>query len=542
MNQPARDLEAAQKTIAVLKGKVISLYNGNDESAVARQLKAAQAREEANRQRRELMELRQKELQSHSDRLEAEVAQRTREMRNILDHVTFGFLLLDENMKVAEGYTNSCNVLLEQEGALTGQSIIELLSPKSPLSYELSFGQLYEDIMPEEVSLGQLPQRFVMASGRALRVEPSVIRDQQGAVAQILLTISDVSALEAARRESDNNRILVSILKAKPAFLAFLHECKGQLRSAKDALLSGDQATARRALHTVKGNSASYDLQAVVSYVHEQEELETLTEASLEGTHEKLRAYLKANYDVLEIDYDDEAIERYQVSDAQVERLRQIVIEGGSESPALRRWTAELVQKPALELLGPIDDFVQRLATRLDKKVNFELKGGDTLVDVETVRPAFRLLSHMLRNALDHGIERAEARAPKPESGRLTLSLEATTKDYTICLEDDGRGVDGQRLADKAVASGRLTQQQADALDHEARLQLAFLDGLSSAEQTTDISGRGVGMSAVKSEIEAVYGTVSLSSKLGEGTQIRICIPKPELLQPTSIMPPSSLG
>lgn len=542
MSQPVRDLEAAHKTIAVLKGKVISLYNGNDESAVARQLKAAQAREEANRQRRELMELRQKELQSHSDRLEVEVARRTQEMRNILDHVTFGFLLLGEDMNVADGYTNSCNVLLEHDAPLTGKSIIELLSPQSPLSYELSFGQLYEDIMPEEVSLGQLPERFVMASGRALRVEPSVIRDAQGAVDRILLTISDVSALEAARRESDNNRILVSILKAKPAFLAFLRECKSQLRLAHDALSKQDQATARRSLHTVKGNSASYDLSEVVRYVHEQEELVTLTEESLEGTHEKLRAYLKANYDVLEIDYDDEAIERYQVSDAQVERLRQIVVEGGSLSPELRRWTAELVQKPAGELLGPVDEFVSRLASRLEKKVNFELNGAETLVDVETVRPAFRLLSHMLRNALDHGIEPSDARADKPENGHLALTIEANTKNYIVRLTDDGRGIDGQRLAEKAVTLGRISQAQADELDHKGRLQLAFLDGLSSAEQTTEISGRGVGMSAVKSEVEAAYGTVTLSSELGRGTEIEISIPKPELLQPTSIMPPSSLG
>ena len=103
---------AAEKTVEVLKTKVRSMYQGGSKTAVQRQLEKSRARDEKNRQRRAMMELKSAELERYSATLESEVAERTREIQDILDNVTFGFLLIDRDLKVRSGFTKSCEVLV----------------------------------------------------------------------------------------------------------------------------------------------------------------------------------------------------------------------------------------------------------------------------------------------------------------------------------------------------------------------------------------------------------------------------------------------
>lgn len=98
--------------------------------------------------------------------------------------------------------------------------------------------------------------------------------------------------------------------------------------------------------------------------------------------------------------------------------------------------------------------------------------------------------------------------------------------EVALVLEDDGRGIDGWRLAQKAVARGQLSPEAADALDEAGRLELMFLDGLSTAEQATDVSGRGVGMSAVRAEVERLGGRLEIRTVVGEGTAFSIVLPR----------------
>ncbi len=538
MNDLARDLHAAEKTLEVLKAKVVDLYNGTDDSLIARQLRAARRREEENRRKQEVMAVRQQALEHHSRELEAEVARRTAEMRAILDHVTFGFVLVGPNLEVLEGYTKSCNRLLGCDSDLTGQSFSDLLGVANPFCYQLSFEQVFEDIMPEEVSLAQLPTRFELKNGNVLGVDPSVIRGADGAVSAVLMTVSDIGALEAAQNENRTNRILVSILKGRSAFLGFLGEAKTNIVVAKDSVSRGDLITARRALHTVKGNAASYDLNDVVECVHSLEELETIDAVGVAKVEQELRAFLLKHAAILEIDYDSDEGEQYRLSVEQFSNLKMIAT--GAQVPQLRRWTAEVARKPAMELLGPLEQFVGRLAERLGKEIEFELQGADTPVDVDTMRPVFSLLSHLIRNAIDHGIETKAERGTKEPIGRLIVSIGSDGKNYFVRVSDDGRGIDVQRLTDKAIELGHLSLARAQEMSLDEKIELVFMDGLSAAQETTDISGRGVGMSAVRSEVKRLYGSVKLATELGQGTTIELVVPKPEVLQASSLVPPSA--
>jgi len=134
-------------------------------------------------------------------------------------------------------------------------------------------------------------------------------------------------------------------------------------------------------------------------------------------------------------------------------------------------------------------------------------------------------LEHMLRNALDHGIESKEQRAAsgKPESGTIKLSVAREGGDIVLRMKDDGAGIDPQRIRDKAVAQNLITQDAQ--LSHSDTLQLIMAAGFSTAEQVTQISGRGVGMDVVASEIKQLGGLIAIESELGQGTEFVVRLP-----------------
>ena len=523
-----RQLNAAEKTVAILKSKVKELYNGGSTSVIHKLLEKAQKREEAARQKRQLMEVR-------TEQLESEVKKRTRAIRTIIDNVKFGFLVIGHDMHVQDECTHSCLGLFDTK-KVAGKNLCDLLqlNEQEMTFFQLCIDQIYEDLLPATVSMAQLPRRFE-TKARILSVEGSIIRDEANKVNQLLFTVSDITALEAAQRESNNNRVLVRILKEKESFKSFLLDSSTQLVQAKSAVKKKDVSFVRRVIHTVKGNSASYGLTEIMSTIHGIEEHDKVVVKDLELIEDMFRKFLKANYTVLEIDYDRSADFGFEVTTDQLKNLKGIIKKiKTKDSAEIKRWTAKLVQKPASTMLGPVGEFVAKLADRLRKDVEFEISGTDTLMDVDTMRPVFQSMTHMIRNAIDHGIEPAGERKNKSNRGYLKIALSASPSAYRIVIADDGRGIDVEMLKQKAVEKKLLTKKEAQNMADSDAMELIFLDGLSTAKETTDISGRGVGMSAIKAVIDRNYGEIKIETKVGKGTTFTLSIPKPEVLAPST--------
>ncbi len=520
---------AAEKTVEVLKRKVLELYN-DDQSSVVRQLRAATKRSEESRRKREIAEVRAGALARYSETLEAEVAPHREAIKTILDHVTFGFLVVGRDLVVLPETTRSC-VRLFGRSDIEGQPLPALLALSSQCEQQFVLGadQVFEDVLPEEVSLAQMPQTFSLPDGRIVRAEGSVIRSADGEVRALLFTISDISALVEATRESQTNRMLVGILKQKEAFSAFLLEAQEQVRAARVALGDGDQVFVRRVVHTIKGNAASYGMTEIVELIHHIEEAAEVGTGQIDAIVEGLRGFLRRHYNVIEIDYERAGAQAYAVTLEQISQVRGILDEirgvDGTARDRLHRWTAGVLARPAGQLIGPMPEFVERLAERLGKRVELVLQGEETIVDVETMRPVLMSLSHLLRNSIDHGIEAPSARGPKGPKGHLSVRFEDLGDAYGLEVEDDGRGIDLPKLRAGAVARGLATEAQI-ARRSDGGVGLIFLDGLSTALETTYISGRGVGMSAVKSAVEGVGGTLAVSTTMGLGTTFTMRVPK----------------
>lgn len=183
--------------------------------------------------------------------------------------------------------------------------------------------------------------------------------------------------------------------------------------------------------------------------------------------------------------------------------------------------------QPIEHVWSKMPRIVRDLAAVCHREVKLELSGGDTELDRSLLEAVKDPLTHLVRNAVDHGIESAEDRvaAGKPGKGELALRAYHASGQVVVEVADDGRGIDPEKIGAKAVQRGLRTQAQVDAMSPSDLLQLLFLPGFSTAEAVTNVSGRGVGMDVVRTKIEAIGGAVEVDSVVGRGTTWRLRIP-----------------
>ena len=203
-------------------------------------------------------------------------------------------------------------------------------------------------------------------------------------------------------------------------------------------------------------------------------------------------------------------------------------------SQRLNLITTELqegVMKTRMQPIGNIwskfPRVVRDLATSCGKQVNIEMEGKETELDKTIIESIKDPLTHLVRNAVDHGIEMPEKRlaAGKSPEGHLFLRAFHEGGQVNIEISDDGAGIDLERVKQKALEKGLLAPDQAARLSDRELLNLLFLPGFSTAEKVTNVSGRGVGMDVVKTNIEKIGGTVDIQNRVGQGTTLKIKIP-----------------
>ncbi len=170
---------------------------------------------------------------------------------------------------------------------------------------------------------------------------------------------------------------------------------------------------------------------------------------------------------------------------------------------------------------------VRDIAKKLGKKVKLEMKGGETKLDKNMIEMLADPMIHIMRNSLDHGIEIPDEREKKGKDASGTVTLNAYAQSDRIIIEiiDDGAGINVDRVATKVIEKGLLTPEQIDAMSEDEKAELVLLPGLSTAEEITEFSGRGVGMDVVKKSIEGFGGSINITTKANKGTVITLAIP-----------------
>ncbi len=471
------------------------------------------------------------ELKGINTNLEKIVAERTATIKTILDNVKFGFFLIDRSQQIQDGFSKSCYDLLGK-GLKAGTHVLEAIGVKgtrnAPLVEEF-ISQAFEDMLPEEMTLQQLPSRAQIGE-RILSLVSTTVRDSSNQVAAILFTVIDATNLEKVERENQRHKVLVRLLKELDSFKDFVEETKTRLALCRKFVTHNEQAKVRAELHTMKGNTAAYDMVDIAKLIHNIEDASQVNAADVDRIEASFISFLEQNFDVLQMVWTGEGHESYNVSKIDLESIiKRVRSSAGTDARALSEltsWATEIQYKSARSLIGALPDYTERLASRLGKECKVRVEGGDVKMDPEKMRPIMQSLVHLVRNSIDHGIETPALRAGKPEAGQLSITCAESPTEWRVTVSDDGCGIDTKRIVDRAVANGLISKEQAVSMTHQEKCKLIFHNGVSTAESVSDISGRGVGMGAVEASVSEAGGTLTIDSKEGQGTTATIVVPR----------------
>jgi len=453
-------------------------------------------------------------------RLDRVVAQRNRDMAQILDNVAQGLVTVELDGRMSCEHSR---MLARWFGPPTDASRLwsYLFGHDSDLEMwvEIGFTALRNQDALFDVHLEQLPSR-IERDGRKFRVEYQPIGEPPTTV---LVVVSDITE-EIARQHADRaQRELVAVIERayrdRAGFSAFILETDEMMRGC-EAVWAGELDELKRLLHTLKGNAALFGVFSMSETCHDLEtEIEETREppsatqlARLLDTwhkfHEQVDHLLgvSARRTIL-VDWDEYQSVLTLLDDPQM-----------SWVPQIRRWGQDAT-RPHLERFG---DQASLLARRLCKaELDVEIQDNELRLDGPRFAPLWSVLIHGVRNAIAHGIETTELRlaAGKPERARLRLSSAVRSDELVIEIEDDGAGIDWRAVATRAHALGLPAETPRELTE------ALFENGMSTAKEITQEAGRGVGMSALRATCSDLGGTIELTSAAGRGTLVRCRIP-----------------
>lgn len=443
-------------------------------------------------------------------------------MRDLLDNIPFGFLLVDRTLAVQPGFTKSVGELVGQPVKANAE-LPALLSPtdtKKQFELEIGLEQVFDDLLPEEVALGQVPKRYTMEDGRLISIDVRTIR-HEGEIDRVLIALIDVTDLDAAERQAAHASVLVDLIRRRSAFRMMLRDALTHLEGIRES----GETEKRRAIHTVKGNAGIFGLREIAELAHEIEESHTITPDAPERLARALCDYIDSIADVLGFDASRIDEMTLDIKHADLDELSHSVRES-QDTRVVEAWVETRKRRPVGQLLGPLDVQIGRMAERMGKLAKVQVRGTDVRVDPIAIQPILRGIPHLVRNAVDHGLEPPEERGSKDPTGHIEVSFEERGEELVVKVSDDGQGIDVERLREGLVAKGFRTRAQIEEMSDAEVLDGIFFDGFSMRDEVTDVSGRGVGAPAVRSAVEASGGVVTVKTAVGQGTTVVMRVPR----------------
>ncbi len=471
------------------------------------------------------------ELEQHRSHLEGLVVARTHElaarnaaMRLVHDNVDQGLVTID-----LDGVLRSeRSAAFDRWFAASGdepRTFYDAIGPDNErlrLSLKMAWEQLVLGFLRIAVSLDQIPARFDRGNRHfTLSVKPIVSGES---VIAALLVISDVTAELDARNEQARQREEVQVFQRiasdKAGFVAFLEETGSMV----EQLRSGHGLDAKEQLalvHTVKGNAAQCDVRSVADVAHELESF--IVDANAPAGRSQLFALFRA-WDALGLQVGElvgPGDSRIEITHGELERLVDSVKSGLSKAELVSRLEM-FFDEPVATRFSRLGGHAQRLAGRLGKpSPKIEVDTCDLRLPRQRYAAFWAGLVHVVRNAVDHGVEDAAVRLASGKATQGKLSFRARVDDRAMVLEiaDDGAGIDWARLQRKAEAAG-LPSGSPDDLS-----RALFASGVTTLDVVTETSGRGVGLAAVWHETVKLGGTVVVTGEACKGTQFVFRVP-----------------
>lgn len=527
-------------------------------------------------------------VKEYTERLEDMVAEKIREIKDILDNIEQGLFTVGMDGKINPDYALSTNGILDVEDAsrLTLADLFRLDETRKAdwmdwlEMVRQRHGALRWDKLVRLCPVRELRMPDGGAGERIILVSYQKMLDREKRIHKLMVLVQDVTDArrvermikEEKERHDNEVKAILGIVTYSAFIPDFLADLDARLRSLDGAVhrapsaskeeLAESAAAMSRDLHTLKGTAATYGFEALSRMAREAEEaLEELRRpdyppvsdewALMAGHIGKLQAGEREVRALVKRLTGTEVEAVLRIPEQRIRELRSLsaVLLGEAKgdakgdtniyatvaglagaNPLLARLLRACRSIDAVKVEKLSEKYravVQRVGERLGKRLDFKALPEGLEVSPSLFAALDEPLVHLLRNAADHGIEMEATRLLHGKSGigNIELILEPKEGVWEITVSDDGNGIDVGVLGDKALAKGLIRREALAAMDDNAKRELIFLPGLSSRDESTEISGMGVGMDAVAVWAREAGGGISVSSHPGQGTRITLRLP-----------------
>ncbi len=458
-------------------------------------------------------------FQLAKDRMKKDLEDALAGTRLVLDNVDQGLLILNAQGEMGSQSSRAVEQLVgpAQPGAPFSE-LLETVDADTGDWWALAWESVSDGFLPLDLSISQLPSRLQHRE-RTLEIRYQPVMEEEE-LTQVVVVINDISA-ELAREQAQMVQqevlaVFQHLMRDPGGFEAFLREARSLLSRMPEM----EPNETLRAIHTLKGNAGLFSVRSVAEVCHRVEDAMIQGGSEEAGVDEVLQAWCAFEDRLSEL-RGEENMDTLAVSNSDLALLKTAIQTGQSPHALL-----SLMQGWDKEALGArlhrFGEQSRTLADRMGKwGLQIEVSCGDLRADAQVMEPVWSAFAHAVRNAVDHGIEAPKERlkANKPSQGALRFVCEVRDEALCIELSDDGAGVDWEKVRAKAQGMDLPFETQADL--EEA----LFRDGLSCKEEVNELSGRGVGLSALREAVETLEGSVRIESLPGQGTTLRLTLP-----------------
>ncbi len=498
------------------------------------------------------LEIAKIQLEIYSKQLESLVAERTKEitslnkmMKALLDSLNQGFFVFHPDGKCLPFYSKACLKIIECDPS--HKFIWDVLNVESDriLGFKNWLVTLFSEMLPFEDLTPLGPSKRHHSLNREVSIEYFPIRNESHLVEAIVCVASDITDLVEAKIQAEKDRVQVEVIlkmvQHKKQAELFYNESEKGIKRLSQLLVETNQVNDSdeviRILHTLKGGAASFSFVDLKTICHEMESfylsikstptideikqlqkcLVTLQEAfnAITARHYKIFGSMPTTNDKkIEIEFTDFIKILEQISSIQQKNFLE------------EKYLYETISNHVIHY----KDVTSSTANQLKKEIYpLKMTGENILVPKNKFDSLFQILVHCLRNSIDHGIEFPENRlkAQKPVCGQIEINFSLienvhnNVKYLQINLKDDGQGIDPNKIREKLLKMNSPLAQQSDS----EIIYRIFDSSFSTKDDITEISGRGVGMSALLAEVKALGGIIHIESKVGEYSHFIIQVP-----------------
>lgn len=506
-----------------------------------------------------------KEVEAEKSKLKTELSiqsailSESKKVKILIDSMQQGLFSVISDGTIVEPISNYTKKILGAD--VVGKNFIEVIyqqlatktekvdAIKSAMFTVFGEDELQWDLMsenfPSKIGYVTPSKDGSISDEKILRIKPSAVWDKDENLEKILFVVDDITNLEALENQVKQHKtqsiLLSDILHTNKEDLGiFLTEGRNTVATWTSSIQDFSEAikaSIMRSMHTLKGVARLYKLSHLSEQIHHAETKLAAVQASA-----TFDAQLEMQIAVEEIQKISSVIQDYNTlfkkiylvhgsnnSSGTMNEEAFIKLESAIEEISLLippqqlnqiKWATRRLQFKSLSSsVRRYENMIQDICAQLNKKASFIIDGEAFATD-ERLKTLNECFIHLIRNSIDHGLEDPVHRLNigKPEEGTIRIEFSETSSTTTIKISDDGRGIDPAAMAQIAVRKGIITETEANSYTEEQKLDLIFRTGFTSKVQATDVSGRGIGMDVVKTNIQLLGGQIQITTDVGKGT------------------------